>query len=259
MARSGSNPAVSAVILAHDELDLIQGCIASVAWADEILVIDDGTTERLRLLAREAGARIVVRPWQGFPQQRNAGLGLATGDWLLFVDADERVPPSLAREVRQTIASPGQTVGYWIPRRNIIAGAWVRHAGWWPDFQLRLVRRGHAHYDESRVVHEIPMLDGPDSTLSEPFLHLNYTSLAEFRAKQRRYAHLEAVALWERGIRPRPHSIVLQPIREFQRRTIELGGVRQGLMGARLGLEMALASFWTYRELRDKVRQEQTR
>ena len=258
MTEARGIPTVSTVILAHDELDLIEGCIASVAWADEILVIDDGTTDRLRLLAEEAGARVVVRPWQGFPQQRNAGLRLATCDWLLFVDADERVPPALAHEVRRTVAEPGAAVGYWVPRRNVIAGVWVRHAGWWPDCQLRLIRRDHAHYDESRVVHELPILDGPDGTLAEPFLHLNYDSLAEFRAKQRRYAHLEAVALWERGVRPRPHSIVLQPIREFRRRFVELGGIHQGPMGARLGLEMALAAYWTYRELRTMVRQEQT-
>jgi hypothetical protein len=141
-----------------------------------------------------------------------------------------------------------------VPRRNIIAGEWVRHAGWWPDRQLRLLKRGHAHYDEGRAVHELAILDGPDGVLEEPLLHLNYASLSEFRAKQRRYALLEAQALWESGIRPKPHSLVLQPIRELRRRMIELRGVRQGPMGLRLGCEMALASFWTYRELRAIVK-----
>jgi glycosyltransferase involved in cell wall biosynthesis len=248
--RGEPDPTVSAVILAHDELDLIEGCVTSVAWADEILVIDDGTTQQVRELAQMAGANVVVRPWRGFPQQRNAGLELATCDWLLFVDADERVPPSLAREVRQRVADSGPTVGYWIPRRNVIAGEWVRYAGWWPDEQLRLLKRGHARYDEGRVVHELPILDGPEGSLREPLLHLNYRTLAEFRAKQRQYAHLEALALWESGIRPRPHSVVLQPIRELRRRLFELEGLRQGPLGVRLGLEMALATFWTYRELR---------
>lgn len=250
MDRADRSSTVSAVILAHDEVDLIAGCVGSVQWADEVLVIDDGTTDRVRELARAAGAQVVVRPWRGFPQQRNAGLELATGDWLLFVDADERVPPSLAREVRARVAAPGPTVGCWVPRRNMIAGEWVRYAGWWPDEQLRLIRRGHAHYDEGRAVHELPILDGPEGHLREPLLHLNYRTLAEFRAKQRRYAHLEARALWDSGIRPRRYSIVLQPIRELRRRLIELEGLRQGPLGVRLGLEMALATFWTYRELR---------
>lgn len=248
-------PTVSAVILAHDEADLIEGCVASVAWADERIVVDDGTTDQIRPLAEAAGATVVISPWRGFPQQRNIGLRLATCDWLLFVDADERVPPALAREIRQRISLPSDVVGYWVPRRNIIAGEWVRHAGWWPDRQLRLLRRGHAHYDEGRAVHELAILDGPDDVLTEPFLHLNYDSLPEFRAKQHRYALLEARALWESGIRPKPHSLILQPIREFRRRMIELGGIRQGPMGLRLGCEMALAAFWTYRELRTIMKQ----
>ena len=251
-----AGPTVSAVILAHDEVDLIEGCVASVAWADERLVIDDTTTDQIGRLARALGARVEERRWQGFPRQRNAGLDLATGDWVLFVDADERVPPSLANEVRERVGAPGDRVGFWVPRRNVIAGEWVRYAGWWPDSQLRLLRRDRARYDESGVVHEVADLDGPSDTLREPLLHLNYQTLAEFRAKQARYAVLEARALWERGIRARPRNLVLQPLRELRRRTVELGGARQGPLGVRLGLEMALASFWTYRELLALTRAE---
>jgi len=254
-----ATPTVSAVILAHDEVHLIAGCLASVAWADERLVIDDLITERIGVLARQAGATVVGRPWPGFPAQRNAGLDLATGDWVLFVDADERVPPSLAREVRERVASAEKIAGFWVPRRNVIAGEWVRHAGWWPDSQLRLLRRCSARYDESGVVHEVAALDGPADTLTEPLLHLNYATLSEFRAKQARYALLEARTLWKRGIRPKPHSLLLQPLREFGRRTVELGGIRQGPLGVRLGLEMALASFLTYRELLALTREERVR
>ena len=249
-----ARPTVSAVILAHDEVDLISGCVASVGWADERLVIDDGTTTAMGPTAEAAGATVVYRPWPGFPKQRNAGLELATGDWVLFVDADERVPPSLAQEVRARVEAAGETVGYWVPRRNVIAGEWVRHAGWWPDRQLRLLKRGHARYDETGVVHEVAELDGPSGELQEPLLHLNYETLSEFREKQRRYASLDARKLWESGQRARPRNLLLQPIREFRRRTLELGGIRQGPLGVRLGLEMALATFWTYRELLDLTR-----
>ncbi|MGE3273279.1 MAG: glycosyltransferase family 2 protein, partial [Chloroflexota bacterium] len=233
-----------------------EGCVSSARLADECLVIDDTTTDRIGPLARAAGARVEAVPWRGFPGQRNVGLALATGDWVLFVDADERVPPSLAREVRERVSDPGKYAGFWVPRRNVIAGEWVRYAGWWPDAQLRLLRRGGARYDESGVVHEVAELDGPSDTLREPLLHLNYESLDEFRQKQARYAALEARTLWERGIRPRPHALVLQPFREFKRRTVELRGASQGPLGVRLGLEMALASFWTYRELLAMTRAE---
>ena len=198
----------------------------------------------------------MVRQWQGWPKQRNAALEIASGDWLLFVDGDERVPPSLAHEIRRRVPEAGETAGFWIPRRNVIAGEWVKHAGWWPDRQLRLLRRTGARYDEGVEVHEVATLDGPSDTLSEPFLHLNYDTLAEFREKQARFAILDAHTLWERGTRPRPHSLLLQPLREFRRRTLELGGIRQGGLGLRLGAEMALASFLTYRKLLSMKRKE---
>lgn len=252
-------PTVTAAVVALNEAELIQGCLTSVAWADERLVIvDSATTDATEQLAQAAGARVVVRTWQGWPRQRNAALEMATGDWLLFVDGDERVPPSLAHEIRATVPDAGETAGYWIPRRNVIAGAWVKHAGWWPDRQLRLLRRTGARYDEGVAVHEVATLNGPSGTLTEPLLHLNYDTLDEFREKQARFAMLEAATLWERGIRPRPHSLLLQPLREFRRRTVELGGIHQGALGLRLGAEMALASFLTYRELLSRKRQEHT-
>jgi (heptosyl)LPS beta-1,4-glucosyltransferase len=250
-------PTVSAVIIARDEADLIAGCLASLAWADErLVVLDTATTDDTGVLAEAACARVVERSWQGFPHQRNAALALARSDWVLFVDGDELVPPSLAHEVRARLAVAGNVAGFWIPRRNIIAGEWVRHAGWWPDRQLRLLRRLSARYDEGAVVHEVAALDGPDDTLNEPLLHLNYDTLAEFREKQTRFATLEAHTLWDRGQRAQPHNVIVQPIREFRRRTVSLGGYRQGLMGIRLGLEMARANFLTYRELLALTRSE---
>jgi glycosyltransferase involved in cell wall biosynthesis len=243
-------PTISAVVIARDEADLIDGCLSSVAWADErVVVLDTATTDATGALAVAAGARVVERAWHGFPHQRNNALQLARSDWVLFVDGDERVPPSLAREIRERLAQAGGVAGFWIPRRNVIAGQWVRHAGWWPDRQLRLLRRTSARYDEGAVVHEVATLDGPTDTLNEPLLHLNYDTLAEFRAKQVQFAMLEARTLWERGQRARPRNLILQPIREFRRRTVELGGFRQGILGVRLGLEMARATFLTYREL----------
>ena len=248
MAESGHS--VSAVVIARDEADFIEGCLASVAWADErLVVLDAATTDRTAELAGAAGARVVERPWTSFQAQRNVALGLALCEWVLFVDGDERVPPSLAHEVRARLAESGAVCGYWIPRRNVIAGVWVKHAGWSPDPQLRLLHRASARYDERGMVHEVAQLDGPSETLREPLLHLNYETFAEFRAKQSHYAALEARTLWERGVRAKPRNLVLQPLRVFRRRTVELGGIRHGAFGVRLGVEMALANFLTYREL----------
>lgn len=260
-------PTITAAVLAHDEADLLDDCLASLGWADELLVVvDEAMSDALSEIARRRTKRVVVRPWPGFAAQRNRALDLAHGDWVLFVDADERVSAALAAEVRATLGGQGtgsvtvgglatdsgaggsQVAGAWVPRRNMIAGQWVRWAGWWPDRQLRLLRRGHARYDESALVHEVATLDGPAIILREPLLHLNYRSLADFRAKQPRYASLEARALLESDTLIRARSLVGQPLREFGRRYVELGGYRQGWLGLRLSLEMARSKYLTYRE-----------
>lgn len=242
---------VTAAVLALDEATLLDGCLVGLGWADELLVlVDAASRDRTAAVARQYTDRVEVLPWRGFARQRNRALELARGEWTLFVDADERVLPALAAEVRRAIVERPEAAGFWVPRRNVIRGRWVRHAGWWPDHQLRLLRRGRARYDESTRVHEVAALDGPAGTLAEPLLHLNYETLAEFRAKQARYARLEARALWEQGQRARPHNLVLQPLRELRRRFWELGGYRQGLLGLELSAALAEATLTTYRELR---------
>ena len=251
-ARRGSGPAsVTVAVLALDEADLLEGCLESVRWADELLVlVDAATRDRTAVIARRFTERVVVRPFAGFARQRNLALDFAGSCWVLFVDADERVPPSLATEIRRTLAGGSDAVGFWIPRRNLICGRWVRTAGWWPDCQLRLLRRGAAHYDDAERVHEVARLGGAAGRLSQPLLHLNYETLGEFRTKQGRYARLEAQALYEEGVKARRRSLLGQPVREFWRRFVELRGYRQGWLGLALSLLMAEARYRTYRELR---------
>ena len=168
---------------------------------------------------------------------RIAGLG---AEWVLFVDADERATPALAVEVRQVIGS-GPEVGWWVPRHNFIVGKQVRYGGFYPDYQLRLLRVGRAQYDPNRPVHEIVRLDGSEGYLKGHLIHYNYDSWRQFHAKQQRYAAFEAQMLAQRGIRPRPHNFFLQPIREFRRRYLTLQGYRDGLHGLKL---CALLAFY---------------
>jgi (heptosyl)LPS beta-1,4-glucosyltransferase len=247
---SDAVPTIGAVVLARDEAGFLGDCLASLAWADELLVVvDAASTDATEEIARRHTERVETHPWRGFGGQRNLALDLATTDWVFFVDADERVAPSLAEEVRRAVRDGGDLAGYWVPRRNIIRGRWVRHAGWWPDRQLRLLRRSSARYDDAAHVHEVARIDGETGTLTQPLIHFNYASLAEFREKQAGYARLEARLLWERGVRARPHNLILQPPREFRRRFLELRGFREGLLGLVLSVLMAEATFRTYRTL----------
>jgi glycosyltransferase involved in cell wall biosynthesis len=241
---------LTAVVLARDEAANIERCLRALSWADDrLVVLDSATTDDTAALAAGLGARVVSRPLSNFADQRNAALELAGGDWVLFVDADEVVSPQLAAEVQATLATAGEQAGFWIPRRNYIRGRWVRHAGWYPDEQLRLLRRGRARYDERRLVHEVVRLAGPAGHLTEPLIHHNYVDLAHFRRKQARYAELEAAALRREGVCPRPWSVLLQPLREFCRRYVTLEGYKDGLLGAQLAALLAWTTCSTYWKL----------
>lgn len=242
---------LAAIILCRDELEHLPPCIESVMFADDVVVFVDGRSPRLDEVVRvaeAAGARILARPFDDYARQRNAALEQVDADWVLFVDVDERVTPPLAEEVRAVIAG-GQAVGYGIPRDNYIFGRLTRHTGWYPDYQTRLLKRDKARYDPTRPVHEVVMLDGPEGVLTHTLVHYNYQDLAHFLAKQRRYASIDAAILLDKGIRPRPHKFVSQPLRQFWWRFVTLQGYRDGFHGLRLSLLMAWYEWLKYRRL----------
>ena len=230
-----------AIILTKNEARHIAACIDSVRWADGVLVSDSFSDDGTPDLARAAGAVVTQRPFDGWARQRNAALDVAAAlgaHWVFFVDADERATPELAAEIRQVIAERAE-VGWGVPRWNYIVGKRMRHGGFYPDYQLRLMRIDRARYDLERPVHEVVLLDGPSGNLRSPLIHYNYDTWAQFHEKQRRYAAYEARILAERGIRTRPHNFILQPLREFRRRYLTLQGYRDGLHGLKLCLLLA--------------------
>jgi glycosyltransferase involved in cell wall biosynthesis len=243
---------ITATVVARDEARFLPGCLASLRWADERLVLVDARTrDATAAVARAHGADVHVLPFESFPRFRNRALALARTEWVFFVDADERVPPVLAAEARRAVAraTADGTAGYWVPRRNRIRGRWMRGAGWSPDYQLRLLRRGAARYAPAALVHEVAALDGPAGWLRHPLVHYNYDTLAEFVAKQRRYAALEAWTLWRRGERVRARAHLGQPLREFWRRYVTLGGYRDGALGLLLAAYLAYAALQRTRAL----------
>ncbi len=227
---------LAAVVLAKDVALHIEPCLATLDFADLKVVVtdpanDDETTER----ARSAGAVILRRPFDNFAGQRNAALEAVEAEWIYFVDADERVTPEQAAEVRRVIAERPE-VGWWTPRHNFIAGRRVRYGGFYPDYQLRLLKRGCARYDPARPVHEVVLLDGPAGHLQNVMIHYNYDDWAQFHAKQRRYARYESQALRARGVKPWPHKFIRQPLREFWRRYVTLQGYKDGWLGLKIAV-----------------------
>jgi glycosyltransferase involved in cell wall biosynthesis len=244
-----------AIILTKNESRHIADCIASLRWADQVVVFDTFSDDDTVARAEQAGARVLQHPFENYAQIRNAALDTATNaDWIFFVDADERATPELGAEIRDIVENPGQAppapVGYWAPRHNYIFGKLTLYAGFYPDYQMRLLRQGHARYE--RPVHEIVALDGPEGHLQHPLIHYNYDTLEQFHAKQRRYIQHDAEELDQQGIRFKPRNLILQPLRHFWWRYVTLQGYRDGLHGLRLCVLLAsYYGFRTYLQLRE--------
>lgn len=231
---SDTAPCITAAIIASNAEGDIADCLESVAWADDRLVIlDTRSADATGELAERLGARVVSHVFQDFARQREFGLSIAQGAWVFYIDTDERATPALAEEIRAAVRE-GEHAGWWVPRRNFILGCETRHGGWYPDYQLRLMRCDRAHYDLTREVHEIVEIEGSEGYLHEPLLHYNYRTMAQFVAKQRLYIAYEAQILFKQGVRPKVRTYLAQPLREFQRRYIALQGYRDGWHGLRL-------------------------
>jgi glycosyltransferase involved in cell wall biosynthesis len=247
---------LTAIILTYNESRHVAACIETLRFADEVIVFDSFSTDETVALAHAAGARVIQHAFADFASQRNAALNAvrSSADWVLFVDADERVTPALAAEVRRVIDAP-TVAGYRIPRDNYLFGRLTRGAGWYPDYQTRLLRVGAAAFDPARQVHEVAQLQGELGTLENPFIHYNYESVSHFHDKQRRYTAYDARILYESGVRPKPQNYLLQPLRQFWWRFIALKGYQDGWHGLRLCLLMAWYELRKYRLLRALWRQ----
>ncbi len=246
-----------AVVLTKNNEDQISDCLESLAWADEWVILDDCSTDGTVDIARSKGARVLRHAMENFAAQRTVALETVDAEWILFVDSDERVPPELAEEVRRVIAHRGEQAraGWWVPRHNYMIGHRMRGGGWYPDYQLRLLRRDKARYDPAHPVHEIVVLDGDAGYLENPLVHYNYDTVGQFRSKMARYTHFEAEILHDQGARIRPWTYVSMPLREFWRRFVVLHGYRDHVYGLLFCGLMAWYTFTTYWQLH-KLRPE---
>lgn len=241
---------ISAIVLTLNEERHLPDCLASLSWADEIVVFDSGSTDATARIASAAGARVVTRAFDHYAGQRDAALRSVSSEWVLFVDADERIPEALRDEIRSVLARP--EAGWWIPRHNYLFGRLTKHTGWYPDYQLRLLRREKARYDPTRPVHELVLLDGVAGHLTQSMVHLNYETVGEFVKKQTYYAAYDADRLALEGVRAKPHHLLSQPLRHFWWRFVTLQGWRDGFHGLRLSVLMARFEFEKYRLLRSR-------
>jgi len=238
---------VTAIVCTLNEAHNVEDCLESLAWTDRRVVFDCYSRDNTVDLARQAGADVMQHPFENFAQFHNAAMDRVEGDWVFFVDADERCTPALADEVRGVTAGDREEVLWWVPRHNYIFGRLTRGAGWYPDYQPRLLRQGRACWE--RPVHEVAVADGPEGHLQNPLVHYNYDDLPDFVARQERYTGIDAGILLDQGVQPRFYTPYSQALRHFWWRFVTLRGVRDGLHGLWLSLLMAYYEAVKYHKL----------
>ena len=201
MKREEATPGVSVVIIAQDEQANIVACLESVHWADQVLVVDGGSRDRTAEIAASLGAEVHHNPWPGFSIQRDLAISLATREWVMALDADERVPPPLAEEILQVVRAGGrEKSGYLIIRDNYFLGRHIKHGGWGERPVLRLFRRNDGRAD-GRIVHEGIIVDGPIGRLTQHLVHYSHTSIQDYIQNMNRCTSLEAQEAVQLGLR----------------------------------------------------------
>jgi glycosyltransferase involved in cell wall biosynthesis len=244
---------VSAIVTTHNEADTIGDCLASLAWCDEILVVDSLSTDATRAIARRfERVTVLQRPYYGAASQKNWAIDRCRHDWVLILDADERVTPELRLEIEAVLASPVRTTAFSLKRRTFALGGEVRYSGWQHDRVVRLFRRGAARYPNRRVHADMTTLE-PPVVLEAALDHHMVDSLEEYAERTRRYAFWGAAQLWRDGRRRAgAFQVIVRPIWRFFRTYILQLGVLEGVRGLIMcgvpayGTFLKYATIWSW-------------
>ena len=241
---------ISVVIITRDAARELPACMASAPFAAEVLVVDSDSADDTVAVARDHGAKVIVHPWQGFGGQKRFAVASACHDWVLCLDADERVTPELAAAIRAVFTGgPPPTHAFSFARRNRFLGRWLAHGEGYPDWNLRLFDRRHARWSAD-LVHEKVVADGKVARLRGDLLHASAESIDAYIAKQNRYTTVQAAAMHARGERASVTQLVLSPAVRFLRFYVLRLGFLDGAAGFAHIAIGAFASFLKYAKLR---------
>jgi glycosyltransferase involved in cell wall biosynthesis len=241
---------LSVAMVAQDEEANIGRTLASVAWADEIVLVDSGSKDRTCEIAREHGARVIVEPWRGYVRQKQYALDLCTKDWVLLLDADEEVSSGLAEEIRAAISDANAASGYKPPRKNLFLGRWIKHGGFYPDPKLRLFRRGqgfvtgHDPHDRCELK---PEIEQRTRQFKNALVHHTYPNLTLYIGHMNRYSSLGARLAVSKGHRSFSlANIVFRPLATFIYNYFFRLGFLDGREGLLLHSYHAVYVSWKY-------------
>ena len=241
------------MIIAKDEAKNIAECLGTVAWANEVIVVDAQSTDETATIARTYTEHVFIRPWPGFGAQKNFGLEQVRADWVLILDADERVEQALAEEIQQVLSSPpSDVVAFRISRKNYFYGEWVRWGGAYPDYQIRLFQRGKASYNDV-AIHENLLVDGAVNSLSSPLKHYTERQITDHFRKFSLYTSL-AASEKSKSCRDVSWShLIIHPFVIFFKTYIVKCGYRDGTRGVIFAVFASMYTFVKYTKLYESL------
>lgn len=238
---------LSIIIAAKNEAKNIAECVRSASFADEVIVLDSGSTDGTPQIAQIAGAQVVETDWPGYGLQQVRGIGLAKSDWVLSLDADERISSALQNEIRQAIQNPIAD-GYRLPRLSSFCGTFIHHGGWRPDYTLRLVKRDKAGFTD-HFLHAHMTVAGSKADLRESLIHYSYRDLDDVLEKLDRYASGNAKDLNDRGVKGSLGKALSHGIWAFIRTYFFRAGFLDGRYGLMLAIYNAESTYYKYLKL----------
>lgn len=235
---------LSVVISTYNSEKKIEDCLRSASFADEIIIVDGTSSDATLKIAKKYTSKIFIRTNNPMLNiNKNFGFSKAKSDWILSLDADERITPELKTEIESRIMNHELGInGYWIPRKNIIFGKWMKHTGWYPDHQLRLFRHGKGRFPEEHI-HEMIKITGESGHLLNHITHYNYDTIFQFIQKLMIYAPNEAEQLLKNGYKFQWQDAIRMPTKEFLSRFFAREGYKDGFHGLMLSVFMAFYHF----------------
>ncbi|MDO8738392.1 glycosyltransferase family 2 protein [Candidatus Deferrimicrobium sp.] len=249
----GNRSGVSAVLISLNEEKRIGPCLDSLSWADEIVVVDSGSSDATREIARRYTDRVFDIPWKGFGPQKQAAVTLASHDVVFNVDCDERVTPELAEEIGGILSGPVMAAAYTVPRRTFLSGKEIRHCGWYPDRTTRLFDRTRARFSAD-LVHERVEVSGETAPLKGHLLHYSFSGIGEMIPKINRYSDLSARQMFEAGRRCGIADLTLRPAFAFVKTYLLRLGFLDGVEGLVISATTSWLAFAKYAKLRELER-----
>lgn len=248
---------ITALLITFNEEKHIEKAINTIDFADEIIVIDSFSTDKtLEILEQFKHVKVIKRAFKNFADQRNFAIQQASGNWILFIDADERIPKNLKHEILQVVEQPDNLSAFLFKRLFFFKNKRIYFSGFQSDTTYRLFKKGHFKYDETKIVHEMPIIDGESKLLKNPMLHYSFESSKQFKLKMEHYASLKAEELYQKDKKTTFYHFIFRPIYKFITNYIIRLGFLDGKEGFSICYLSAYGVWYRYKILKKLNKQE---